>query len=77
MTPNQLKQLGTRVYGPRWKYAMAADMGISREMLWRYETGVTAIGDHIAELARTACRKHVAARIAELTKLLERLDAAA
>jgi hypothetical protein len=36
MTSDELKILGKRLYGKRWKTSLALDLGIHRATLWRH-----------------------------------------
>lgn len=57
MTPTQLTKLGVLAFGPRWKTALKDEAGISREQIWRYESGRTPISDEVAEQIKAALRR--------------------
>lgn len=58
MTKAQLVKFGMLAFGRRWKFAMAKAIKVSREQLWRYETGVTPIGDDASRKLAAGLYQH-------------------
>ena len=77
MKLRELETIASAAYGERWKQALADDIGITREMIWRYATGRTEIPDYNIPLIRKACEKAIKKQMATLQKALASLGAAA
>ena len=77
MKPRELEAIASAAYGERWKQALADDIGVSREMVWRYATQRTEIPDYNVKLIRRACEKAIKKQIASLQKALATVSAAA
>ena len=75
MTKAQLVKYGMLAFGRRWKYAMAEKLDISREQLWRYETGATGIGDDAAKKIATGLLKHFEAQQTKIAATCKELKA--
>jgi hypothetical protein len=73
MSAKELIALATAAYGSEWKTPLAQAVGYSREMLWRYETGRSAIPEQTADAVRRNCRARIAQRIDELRLALQRV----
>lgn len=43
MTPEEFERAGKKLFGEKWKPPMARALGIDPTMVWRYQTGGTAI----------------------------------
>ena len=70
MSGEELVRLTSAAYGPDWKMPVAALVGRSREMMWRYETGYSRISDDVAKAIRKACLAALAERVAEMSAIL-------
>ena len=70
MSGEELVRLASAAYGPEWKMPVAALVGRSREMLWRYETEYSRISDDLAKVIRKACLATLAQRVAEMSAIL-------
>jgi transcriptional regulator with XRE-family HTH domain len=75
MTVNELLKIAAAAFGPDWKKPLAEALGMSREMMWRYEKEVTPISDEVSEKIRKACAKTLEKRIAYLSGVHEKLVA--
>jgi len=70
MAGEELLRLASAAYGPEWKTPVAALVGRSREMLWRYETGSSRISEDLAKAIRKSCLAALAERVAEMSAIL-------
>jgi len=76
MNTTELTALGVAAFGERWRTALAADIGKSREMMYQYERGKFPIPDAVAKTIRAACAKRIEKRIAQLQATLLRCELA-
>jgi predicted transcriptional regulator len=75
MNVKELMTIAAAAYGPDWKQPLATAVGMSREMMWRYEKEVTPINDDIAEKIRRICISQITKRVEHLKKVLARYAA--
>lgn len=73
MTGKELVKLAEAAYGSRWKYTVRDALKVSREMLWRYETGATPISEALEEKFKKLFRKEIEKRRDQLTAILKTL----
>lgn len=75
MNVKELLKIASAAFGPDWKLPLAEGLGMSREMMWRYEKEVTPISDEIATKIRRICKSAIAKRVDHLQKVLAQLAA--
>jgi predicted transcriptional regulator len=76
MNTTELTALGVAAFGDRWRKALAAEIGKSREMIYQYERGKFPIPPQVASNIRAVCGKKIAKRIAQLQATLLRCELA-
>jgi len=75
MNVKELLMLAGAAFGPDWKVPMAEALGMSREMMWRYEKEVTPISETVAGQIRKICKVQITKRIDHLKKVVARIAA--
>jgi len=73
MTGKELAKLAEAAFGKRWKYTVRDKLKVSREMLWRYETGQTPISDDLNDRFRKLFKPQIERNRDALTALLKTL----
>ena len=43
MTPERLRAIGVRLYGPDWQQPMAKALQVNPSTIWRWETGAVPV----------------------------------
>lgn len=70
MTPQELDLIASAAYGDDWKTPLAVEMNITRETLWRYATGRTAVPDYYHVMIRRICKRAIEQKMQKLNKAL-------
>jgi len=70
LTPAAFAKAGEALYGPSWRSALAAALGVAERTVRRWEHEEAAIPDGIRGELAALCRKHSTT----LAKLADQLD---
>ena len=73
MTGKELGKLGNAAFGVHWKTPVREALGVSREMLWRYETSNTPMTEEFMEKVRKLFKREIEKRRDSLSALLKTL----
>jgi hypothetical protein len=69
MTPARLNEIGTALFGPSWRAALAAALGVAERTVRRWAAGDTDMPAGIDRDLAALCRRHAD----RLTKLAQQL----
>lgn len=61
MSPDQLRAVGTALYGPRFQRLLSTDLGIAERTMRRWLAGAFAVPDDVGARIKAIAKERIAA----------------